>query len=69
MCIACIGAKHVQALVANPQAWPHFFSKLVKILERRLRVAVVNSQDPQSIIVVTGDSYQPRATMSSADMM
>lgn len=54
----------MQVSLVNPKAWLHF-SMLVKILERRLRVAVVNSLDScLSLIVVTGDGYQPQATTS-----
>ncbi|GAA6229081.1 uncharacterized protein LOC117830473 [Lates japonicus] len=46
MCIACIGAEHAQALLADPQSCPHCVSISEKILERQLRVAVANNQDP-----------------------
>lgn len=43
MCIACMGAKHAQASLADPQSCPHCTAMSEKILERRLRVAVASS--------------------------
>lgn len=72
MCIACMGAKHAQASLADPQGCQHCSSMPEKILERRLRVAVANSQDPclsSPSAVAAGENHQPRASKSWADMM
>ncbi|XP_054601035.2 uncharacterized protein [Nothobranchius furzeri] len=72
MCIACMGAAHAQALLANPQTCPHCSSMPEKIRERRLRVAVANGRDPglgSGTPVDTGDNHQPRASTNWADMM
>ncbi|XP_035985652.1 uncharacterized protein LOC118559064 [Fundulus heteroclitus] len=73
MCIACMGAKHAQASLADPQGCQHCASMPEKILERRLRVAVANSQDPclssPSAVAAAGENHQPRASKSWADMM
>lgn len=70
MCIVCMGAKHAQASLADPQGCPHCALMPEKILERRLRVAVTNSQDPcLSAATATSDICHPRASTSWADMM
>ncbi|KAI5617058.1 hypothetical protein C0J50_23311, partial [Silurus asotus] len=72
MCITCMGPKHAQTSLADPQACAHCASLPVRHLERRLRVAVANQQDPclsgaaaRSTVV----EHQPRASTSWADMM
>lgn len=69
MCIACMGSKHAQALLADSQSCSHFFMP-EKILERRLNVAVSNSQDPW-LAAITPKPYihQVWASMSSAAMI
>ncbi|XP_039897551.1 uncharacterized protein LOC120739743 [Simochromis diagramma] len=70
MCIVCMGAKHAQASLADPQGCPHCVLMPEKVLERRLRVAVTNSQDPcLSAATATSDIHHPRASTSWADMM
>lgn len=70
MCIVCMGAKHAQASLADPQGCPHCALMPEKVLERRLRVAVTNSQDPcLSAATATSDICHPRASTSWADMM
>ncbi|KAA8596052.1 hypothetical protein FQN60_011343 [Etheostoma spectabile] len=65
MCIACMVAKDAYAVLAD---WVN----ARKILERQLRVAVANSDDPclsETTLKVTTSTYQPQATPSWADMM
>lgn len=69
ICIACMGTKHTQASLADPQSCSHCASMPEKILERRLRVAVTNSQDTCLAAVTPTDVHQARAPMSWADMM
>lgn len=72
MCIVCMGAKHAQTALANRDFCHHCTSMPEKILERRLRVAVANSQDPcltQATAKATADTHQPRATTSWVDSM
>lgn len=38
--------KHTQTSLADPQSCAHWMTMPEKILERRLRVTVANSQDP-----------------------
>ncbi|XP_041840350.1 uncharacterized protein LOC121639256 [Melanotaenia boesemani] len=70
MCIACMGPKHAQASLADPQSCSHCASMPEKILERRLRVAVANSQDPcLAAATPKPDVHQPRVSTSWADLM
>lgn len=72
MCIACMGAKHAQTALADRDSCHHCASMPEKILERRLRVAVANSQDPcltQATSNATADTHQARAATSWADSM
>lgn len=70
MCIACMGPKHAQASLADPLSCSHCALMPEKILERRLRVAVANSQDPcLTAPTPKADVLQARAPLSWADMM
>ena len=72
MCIACMGAKHAQAALADPQSCLHCASMPEKVLERRLRVAVSTKQDPclsGTAPKATTSTHLPRASSSWADMM
>lgn len=72
MCIVCMGAKHAQTALAERDSCQYCASMPEKILERRLRVAVANTQDPcltQATPKTTADIHQARATTSWADMM
>ncbi|XP_075948231.1 uncharacterized protein LOC142950206 [Anarhichas minor] len=69
LCIACMGAKHAHAALADPQACLHCASMPEKTLERRLRVVVSNKQDPVLSGTTTKDTHLPRAPSSWADMM
>ncbi|XP_056307255.1 uncharacterized protein LOC130219008 [Danio aesculapii] len=46
MCIACMGAKHAQASLANTESCVHCQAMPMRILERRLRVAASSKDDP-----------------------
>ncbi|KAL7886956.1 hypothetical protein AOLI_G00046770 [Acnodon oligacanthus] len=46
LCIVCMGAKHAQAALADPQTCSHCALMPQKIRERRLRVAIANGQAP-----------------------
>lgn len=62
MCIACMGAKHAQTALADRDSCHHCTSMPEKILERRLRVAVANSQDPclaPAAGKTTAETHQP----------
>ena len=74
MCIVCMGAKHAQAALADPQVCAHCSTMPVKILERRLRVAVTGT-DGKDPSLATSDTaqgihatHQPQA-LSWADSM
>lgn len=72
MCIVCMGAKHAQTAVVNREFCHHCASMPEKILERRLRVAVANSQDPclaQATPKSTADVRLSQASTSWADSM
>ncbi|KAL6467752.1 hypothetical protein MHYP_G00234290 [Metynnis hypsauchen] len=72
LCIVCMGAKHAQAALADPQTCNHCALMPQKIRERRLRVAVANGQDPYlpgATAKATVSDHQPRACTSWADMM
>ncbi|XP_034564504.1 uncharacterized protein LOC117830473 [Notolabrus celidotus] len=72
MCIACMGAKHARASLADPQSCSHCESMPEKILERRLRVAVANRQDPclsGATPKASTSTHQPRAEMDWATIM
>ncbi|XP_075959924.1 LOW QUALITY PROTEIN: uncharacterized protein LOC142963104 [Anarhichas minor] len=69
LCIACMGAKHAHAALADPQVCLHCASMPEKTLERRLRVVVSNKQDPVLSGTTTKDTHLPRAPSSWADMM
>ena len=74
MCIMCMGAKHAQAALADPQVCAHCSTMPVKILERRLRVAVTGTdgKDPSLAASDTAQTihatHQPQA-LSWADSM
>ncbi|GAA6219773.1 uncharacterized protein LOC117830473 [Lates japonicus] len=72
MCIACMGAKHAQASLADPQSCSHCASMPEKILERRFRMAVANNQDPNlsgATPKATTSTHLPGAAPSWADIM
>ncbi|KAF4108386.1 hypothetical protein G5714_011145 [Onychostoma macrolepis] len=46
LCISCLGAKHAQASLSNPEGCPHCLKFSVKTRERRVRVAVAGKSDP-----------------------
>ncbi len=72
MCIMCMGPEHAQTSLADPQKGAHCASLPVKILERRLRVAVANKEDPCLSRPATQSSatdHLTRASTSWADMM
>ncbi|RXN08537.1 olfactory receptor 6C4-like protein [Labeo rohita] len=41
MCIVCLAVRHAQAALANPECCPHCSPFLSRVLERRVRVAVI----------------------------
>lgn len=72
MCIACMGAKHAQAALADPQSCLHCEPMPEKIRERRLRVAASSKQDPclsGTAPKASTSAHLPRASSSWADMM
>ncbi len=72
MYIVCMGPKHAQMSLADPQTCAHCVSLPVKILERRLRVVVANKQDPCLSGAATQSAvtdHLTRASTSWADMM
>ncbi|XP_076155099.1 uncharacterized protein LOC143138537 [Alosa pseudoharengus] len=46
MCIVCMGTKHAQASLVDPDSCDHCRGMSTKILERRLRVAATSKGDP-----------------------
>lgn len=46
MCITCMGPKHAQRALADPDCCPHCSGMQTKVLERRLRVASTSQDDP-----------------------
>ena len=75
MCIVCMGAKHAQVALADPQVCAHCPTMPVKILERRLRVAVTgtDSRDPPLAASDTAQkshaTHQPQAPRAGAGIM
>ncbi len=72
MCIVCMVPKHAQTSLADPQTCAHCASLPVKILEKRLRVAVAKKQDPCLPGPATQSSateHLTRASTSWEDMM
>ena len=72
--IVCMGAKHAQAALADPQVCGHCSTMPVKILERRLRVVVTGTdgRDPSLAASDTAQrhaTHQPQAPRAWADMM
>ncbi|KAE8291638.1 hypothetical protein D5F01_LYC08994 [Larimichthys crocea] len=75
MCIVCMGAKHAQAALADPQVCAHCCTMPMKVLERRLRVAVTGTdgRDPSLAASDTAQeihtAHQPRVPRDWADVM
>lgn len=46
LCIACLGVRRTQAMVANPECCPHCSFFPLRVLERRMRVVAANKEDP-----------------------
>ncbi|KAI5108305.1 hypothetical protein C0J45_1899, partial [Silurus meridionalis] len=46
LCIVCLGVRHAQTMLANPECCPHCALFPSRIRERRLRVAAANKGDP-----------------------
>ncbi|KAE8280162.1 hypothetical protein D5F01_LYC22304 [Larimichthys crocea] len=75
MCIVCMGAKHAQAALADPQVCAHCCTMPMKVLERRLRVAVTGTdgRDPSLAASDTAQeihtAHQPRVPRDWVDLM
>ena len=73
LCTACMGAKHAQASLVDPQVCAHCSAMSEKTLERRLRVAVAKagSQDPNLAAPATRATtdHRPRASCSWASQV
>ncbi|KAI5102388.1 hypothetical protein C0J45_7740, partial [Silurus meridionalis] len=46
LCIVCLGVRHAQTVLANPECCPHCALFPSRVRERRLRVAAANKRDP-----------------------
>lgn len=46
LCTPCLGVKHAQAAISNPDGCSIFSGFPIKTRERRLRVAIAGNQDP-----------------------
>lgn len=46
MCITCMGVKHAQQSLLDPEACPHCKGMQQRVLERRLRVSAISKEDP-----------------------
>ncbi len=46
LCIACLGVRHAQAALANPDCCPHCSQFPLSVLECRVRVTATNKGDP-----------------------
>lgn len=45
LCIECLGVRHTQDVLANPECCPHCFHFSLRVLEHRVRVAVTTKGD------------------------
>jgi len=46
LCIKCLGVRHTQDALSNPECCPHCFHFPLKVLEGRIRVTVMPKGDP-----------------------
>lgn len=69
LCIACLGVRHAQAALANPEGCPHCSLFPSRVLERRVRVAATNKGDPCFSPPPAEEAKQPSASCSWGEYM
>ncbi|RXN15610.1 putative GAG protein [Labeo rohita] len=69
LCIVCLGVRHAQAALANPECCPHCSPFPSRVLERRVRVAAANKGDPSLSPPTTVETKQPPVSCSWGDFM
>ncbi|RXN34296.1 putative GAG protein [Labeo rohita] len=69
LCIVCLGVRHAQAALANPECCPHCSPFPSRVLERRVRVAATNKGDPSLSPPTTVETKQPPVSCSWGDFM